>query len=113
MIKRFVIFSGGQFGMAGGWRDFKMFGDGPEALLLEFLDSGRGGEDDWYQVVDLAEGDVVKEGSLRELRQERCGHAHTYMVEPPIDTGILVSGQYSIPGKYCSDCGKLLEVWSQ
>lgn len=113
-MKRYIIFSGSEYDRCGGWGDFRMSGDDPDQLVSDLLDCDgwRCSEDYWYQVVDLTRGEVVKSGNLRELRQERCKHVNTYMVSPPSadQSDILVSGAYRVPGKYCQDCGAMLEV---
>lgn len=59
---RFAIFYGGAHYPHGGWADFKGTADSVEAAKDKLLDAQLDGRFDWWQVVDLASGEIVHQG---------------------------------------------------
>ena len=58
-MKRYALFTGDDYYPRGGWDDFK----GSFDTVEDALAAPRG---EWFQVVDLTEGFLVRKGSNRE-----------------------------------------------
>jgi hypothetical protein len=58
-MKRFALFTGSTYYPSGGWEDFKASFD----TLVDALAAPR---EDWYHVVDLTTGEIVKAGNNDE-----------------------------------------------
>lgn len=56
-MKRYLLFCGFQYYPGGGWNDFEGDYDTTKEALSDI-----GEEDDWYHIVDIKTGAIVKYG---------------------------------------------------
>ena len=60
-MKQFLLFAGDHFYPSGGWGDFKNSFDTVEEAQEGAADE-LAGNSDWWQIVDITTGKVVKNG---------------------------------------------------
>lgn len=102
---KYILFSGYDHDVSGGTSDLMGYFQDVQSAK-DAIDINH----QWYEIVDIQAIPFipVESGSVRDLVQTKCRHLGSYRVEP-IPTGdLIVSGEFTMPGLYCRDCGKRL-----
>ena len=60
-MQRYLLFMGSNYYPSGGWEDFVGSFPSVEGALVYALE-GHGHSRDWFQVVDLISGEIVRQG---------------------------------------------------